>query len=280
MAPIERVGATTMMHSVLLRYLVVYQVMLRNSLIREMNFKLNFLLWIVVEALWFVGQLVFIQVIFNQVDALGDWTKWQMVLLVGTHQIISQIFQAFFYLNLTNLPELVRTGKLDFVLLQPIDAQFAASLRQFALDSLVSGLVGVAIVTYALFKLQVVPTPGQIILYLTTVFLGITIHYAILLALSTMSFWMTRSQGLIWAYFNIMNLARYPDVIFKGLIKFIFSWLVPVIVVTNVPARVLIHASQTPWWLILHLLLASTLMLLLSRILWRFALDRYSSASS
>jgi ABC-2 type transport system permease protein len=273
-------GPTTMLHSVLLRYLAVYRVMLRNSLIREMNFKLNFLLWIVVEALWFVGQLVFIQVIFNQVDALGDWTKWQMVLLVGTHQIISQIFQAFFYVNLTNLPELVRTGKLDFVLLQPIDAQFAASLRQFALDSLVSGLVGVAIVTYALFKLQVVPTPGQIVLYLTTMFLGITIHYAILFALSTMSFWMTRSQGLIWAYFSIMNLARYPDVIFKGLIKFIFSWLVPVIVVTNVPARVLIHASQTPWWLILHLLLASTLMLLLSRILWRFALDRYSSASS
>jgi ABC-2 type transport system permease protein len=263
-----------------LKYLEVYRVMLRNSLIREMNFKLNFLLWIVVESLWFVGQLIFIQVIFNQVNALGDWTKWQMVLLVGTHQIISQIFQALFYVNLTNLPELVRTGKLDFVLLQPIDGQFTASLRQFGLDSLVSGLVGVAIVTYALIKLQVVPSPGQILLYLTTMLLGISIHYAILFALSTMSFWMTRSQGLIWAYFSVMNLARYPDVIFKGLVKFIFSWLVPVIVVTNVPARVLIRASQTPWWLILHLLLASALMLFLSRILWRFALNRYSSASS
>ncbi|HYY28977.1 MAG TPA: hypothetical protein VE860_13580, partial [Chthoniobacterales bacterium] len=73
-----------MLFSIPLRYLEVYRVMLRNSLIREMNFKLNFLLWIVVEALWFVGQLVFIEVIFNQVNALGDWTKWQMVLLVGT----------------------------------------------------------------------------------------------------------------------------------------------------------------------------------------------------
>jgi ABC-2 type transport system permease protein len=95
-----------------------------------------------------------------------------------------------------------------------------------------------------------------------------------------MSFWMIRSQGLIWGYFSVMNLARYPDVIFKGLIKFVFSWLLPVIVVTNVPARVLIHASQTPWWPVLHLLLASALMLFLSRILWRFALNRYSSASS
>ena len=262
------------------KYWEVYLVMLRNSLIREMNFKLNFLLWIVVESLWFVGQLVFIQVIFNQVTALGDWTKWDMVLLVGTHQIISQVFQAFFYTNLTNLPELVRTGKLDFVLLQPVDSQFTASLRQFSLDSMVSGLVGVAIVTYSLFKLHLVPSPGQIALYLVTMLLGITIHYAVLFSLATVSFWTTRSQGLIWGYFSIMNLARYPDVIFKGLIKFVFSWMIPVIVVTNVPARVLIHASQAPWRLILHLVLASALMLFLSRILWRFALNRYQSASS
>jgi ABC-2 type transport system permease protein len=262
------------------KYWEVYLVMLRNSLIREMNFKLNFLLWIVVESLWFVAQLVFIEVIFNQVNALGDWTKWDMVLLVGTHQIITQIFQAFFYTNLTNLPELVRTGKFDFLLLQPIDAQFTASFRQFGLDSMVSGLVGIAIVTYSLLKLHVVPSASQIALYLVTMLLGITIHYAILFSLATVSFWTTRSQGLIWGYFSIINLARYPDVIFKGLIKFVFSWMVPVIVVTNVPARVLIHASRTPWWLILHLLLASALMLLLSRILWRFALNRYSSASS
>jgi ABC-2 type transport system permease protein len=132
----------------LAKYWAVYLVMLRNSLIREMNFKLNFLLRMIVESLWFVGQLVFIKVIFSHVDQIGDWTKWQMVLLVGTHQIISQIFQGFFYTNLVNLPELVRTGKLDFILLQPLDSQFATSVRQFGLDSIVNALVGVGIVTY------------------------------------------------------------------------------------------------------------------------------------
>jgi len=127
------------------KYCSVYSVMFRNSLVREMSFKLNFLLWMVVESLWFVGQLVFIEVIFGQVERIGDWTKWQMVLLVGTHQIVSQLFQAFFYTNLVNLPELVRTGKFDFVLLQPVDGQFFTSLRQFGLDSIVNTLVGIAI---------------------------------------------------------------------------------------------------------------------------------------
>jgi ABC-2 type transport system permease protein len=266
--------------SILQKYWAVYLVMLRNSLVREMNFKLNFLLWMIVESLWFVGQLVFIKVIFSQVDQIGDWTKWQMVLLVGTHQIISQIFQGFFYTNLVNLPELVRTGKLDFILLQPVDGQFAISVRQFGLDSIVNALVGVAIVTYSLYKLHIVPGLSQIVLYLVTMLLGVTIHYAILFSLGTVSFWIIRSQGLLWGYYNVMNLARYPDVVFKGAVKFVFSWLIPVIVVTNVPARVLMNAAETPWWLIAHLVLASALMLFFSRILWRFALNRYASASS
>jgi ABC-2 type transport system permease protein len=266
--------------SILRKYLAIYGVMLRNSLIREMSFKLNFVLWMVVEALWFVGQLVFIEVIFSQVDKIGDWTKWQMVLLVGTHQIISQIFQAFFHVNVTNIPELVRTGKLDFVLLQPVDGQFMTSLRRFGLDSLVNALVGVGIVIYSLVQLHITPSVGQVLLYIVTVCLGVTIHYAIMFGLAAVSFWIIRAQGLMWGYYNIINLARYPDAVFKGVMKFVFSWVIPIIVVTNVPTRVLTQASATPWLLILHLLCASVLMLLFSRFVWRIASNRYSSASS
>jgi ABC-2 type transport system permease protein len=264
----------------LANYLRVYGVMLRNSLIREMNFKVNFLLWMLVEILWFAGQLIFIEVIYTQVGAIGDWTKWDMVLLVGTHQIISQIFNAFFFNNLMNLSELVRTGKLDFVLLQPVDAQFTTSVRRFGIDSLINAFVGVFIVCYALYRISVMPSLGQILLYLVTLLVGVSLHYAVMFGLATVSFWSVRAQGVIHGYYNIMNLARYPDVVFKGFAKFVFSWVIPVVVITNVPARVLIHASETPWPLIAHLLLISGVMALLSRLSWRFALNHYSSASS
>lgn len=241
---------------------------------------MNFLLWMVVESLWFVGQLVFINIIFSQVNQIGDWTKWQMVLLVGTHQIIGQIFQAFFYTNLVNIPELVRTGKLDFVLLQPVDGQFTASFRQFGLDSIVNTLVGIGIVVYSLVRLQIMPGFGQILLYIATVLLGVTIHYAIMFLLGSASFWIVRSQGLIWGYYQVFSLARYPDVVFRGVVKFMFSWIIPVVVVTNVPTRVLMTASSTPWLLIGHLVLASALMIFVSRMVWKMGLNRYSSASS
>src|ERR671926_1496803 len=135
------------------RYIEIYSIMLRNSLIREMSFKANFVLWMLVEVLWFVGQIVFFSIIFGSVNRIGDWSKWEVVLLIGTHQIIAQLFQAFFFMNVANIPELVRTGKLDSLLVLPIDSQFAASTKQFGLDSIVNALVGAAVVCVSLAHL-------------------------------------------------------------------------------------------------------------------------------
>ncbi|MEQ1859488.1 MAG: ABC-2 family transporter protein [Chthoniobacteraceae bacterium] len=262
------------------RYLRVYWLMLRNSLIREMNFKANFIGWIVVECLWFVGQVVFLEVIFAHVEHIGDWSKWECVLLVGTHQVIAQIFQAFFYMNLVELPELVRTGRLDLLLLQPIDSQFSVSVRRFGADSLVASVVGFVVVGVSLFKLGVVPGAGQIAIYLACLVLGLGIHYSILFALATISIWIVRAQGIIHGYYNLFNVARYPIDIFRGTFRFIFSWIIPVMIVANVPARLLARGLENPWPSVLHLLAATAIVVVAARMFWFFALRRYASASS
>ena len=262
------------------RYLEIYWLMIRNSLIREMSFKANFTLWMVVELLWFVGQIIFLEVLYGHVDSIGGWSKWECVLLVGTHQITAQIFQAFFYVNLAELPELIRTGRLDLMLLLPIDAQFAVSTRRFGFDNLVNALVGVAIVGFSLFKLQVLPEAHQFALFAGAIALGIVIHYAILFFLSTLAFWIVRAQGLIYGYYNVFNIARFPDSIFHGVFKVIFTYVVPVIIVANVPARTLARAFESPWFGLAQLTGAAVFVALASRIFWKFALRRYSSASS
>jgi len=265
------------------RYFEIYSIMFRNSLIREMSFKANFLLWILVEFLWFVGQIVFIEVIFRFVDQIGDWTKWQMILLIGTHQLISQIFQAFFYLNVVNIPELVRTGRMDFMMLLPMDTQFAVSTRQFGFDSVINAGVSVFIIGLALAKLGIHPTAAQYLLYAAAVGFGVTIHYSIMLFLTTLSFWIVRAQGLVYGYYNLFNIARYPDSIFQkaGAFKFIFTWILPIILVANVPARILIgKASGAVSPVLLQLAAATLIIVTVTRLLWKLALSRYTSASS
>ena len=158
------------------RYIEIYSIMLRNSLIREMSFKANFILWMLVEVLWFLGQIVFFSIIFGSINQIGDWSKWEVVLLVGTHQIIAQLFQAFFFVNVANVPELVRTGRLDSLLVLPIDSQFAVSSKQFGLDSVVNAALGGVVVIVSLARLGVVPQPLHILLYLVAIGFGVNVR--------------------------------------------------------------------------------------------------------
>src|SRR5437868_9843330 len=228
------------------RYIDIYSIMMRISLIREMSFKANFLLWMLVELLWFCGQIVFFSIIFGNADRIGDWTKWEVVLLVGTHQIIAQLFQAFFFVNVANIPELVRTGRLDSLLVLPIDSQFAVSSKQFGLDSVVNAALGGAVVIVSLTRLGVVPQPLHILLYLVAIGFGIAIHYSIMLNLAAVSFWIVLAQVLVYGSFLFLNIARYPDVIYPRLFRLIFSWVIPVVIVANIPARVLIKSLGQP----------------------------------
>src|SRR5256714_11173758 len=196
--------------------------MLRSSLIRELSFKANFILWMLVEVLWFLGQIVFFSIIFGSVNRIGDWSKWEVVLLVGTHQIIAQLFQAFFFVNVANIPELVRTGKLDSYLVLPIDSQFAVSTKQFGLDSVINALIGAAVVILSLVRLHVTPGPAAVLLYVTALGFGIAVHYSIMLCLAAVSFWIVRAQGLVYGYFNFLHIAPVPDVLFAQFFRLTF----------------------------------------------------------
>lgn len=261
------------------RYLAIYRLTVRNSLIRDMSFKLNFLLWMLVEVLWFIGQLAFIEVLYGQVDSIAGWTKWEVVALVGAHQIVAQLFQAFFYVNVANIPELVRSGRLDLLLTLPVDAQFAVSTRQISFDSIVNAFVGAGIVVLALFKLGIVPGPAQIALCSVAVALGIAVHYAVMFGLACISFWSIRAQ-FIHGYFNLFMISRYPEAVFRGVFRFIFTWLLPIIWVSNLPAMLLARPFDNPWPAFIALASGTLLTLAATRALWKFAITRYSSASS
>src|SRR5213078_3123698 len=160
------------------------------------------------------------------------------------------------------------------------DSQFAVSSKQFGLDSVVNAALGGVVVVVSLTRLGVVPEPLHILFYLVAIGFGIAIHYSIMLNLAAVSFWIVRAQGLVYGYFNFLNIARYPDVIFPRLFRMVFGWVIPVVIIANIPARLLIKSFGQPFPFMLHLVVASTIIFLLSRVFWRFALRHYSSASS
>ena len=261
------------------RYLKLYGALWKNSLIREMGFKTNFLLWIVVELLWFTMQLAFIAVIYQHTDHIVDWSKWQVVLLMGASHFIQQVFTALFLSNCVQLSEHIRTGRMDFFLLLPINTRFLISLRQVDLGAFVNAASAVVVMFYAGRQLGLTPSVAQIAGFLILCVCGLLIHYSLMFLLTSISFWTVKAQGIVWGYYNLFNLARLPDSAFRGFFKAFFTFAIPMLLVANVPAKLLVGKLSSPRDMLL-LLAMSVILLVVSEAGWRFSLRRYTSASS
>ena len=261
------------------RYVTIYVALWKNSIVREMGFKTNFLLWIVVELLWFALQLSFMFVIYSHTDRIGTWSKWQVVMLLGASHFIQQIFSAIFLTNCTQLSELIRTGKLDFMLLLPVNTRFMISFRQVDLGGFVNAASALAVMIYAGNQLGLAPSWAQVAGFGLLAGAGILVHYSLMFLLASVSFWTVRAQGIVWGYYNLFNIARLPDEAFRGLFRAVFTFAVPMLLVANVPVKLLVHKLGSPLEMLLLLGMA-VVCLALSEFIWRISVRHYTSASS
>ncbi len=262
------------------RLLSLYSAMWRNSVTREMSFKVNFLLWIVVELLWFALQLAFMSVLYTHTDSIGGWSKWEVVLLVGCSNFIQQLFTAFFLTNLTEISEHIRTGRLDFMLLLPVNTRFLVSLRKVDLGAYVNAACALVVMGYAGHRLHLTPSAGQLFGFAVLCGAGLTVHYSLMFLLSGVAFWTVRAQGIVFGYYNLFNIARLPDSAFpRGAFKAFFTFGLPMLLVSNVPSKVLVGKLESPWEMALLIGMAAACFGV-SEAFWRWSLRHYTSASS
>lgn len=264
---------------------------LHNSLIREMTFRGNFVITIVTRAFWFAAQLTLFEIIFRNLGPGGQINSWQRseyFAFMATGMLVNAIIESFFMPNCANFSELIRTGNLDFALLKPIDTQFLISFEKIDFAMLNQVLLAFSLLAYALHQIGAPIQLWQVVCYLMLVGAGVAILYSLMIALASTSVWFGRNQGLYDFWFYITVFARYPRSIYTGdvlgsLIQFAFSFVIPILLVVTVPARVLLGKINDPWWstwLIVVLLAASALGLVLSRRIFQWSLRSYRSASS
>lgn len=261
------------------RYLSIYGALWRNSLVREMMFKANFIMWIIVETLWFALQIGFMSVIYSHTDSIATWGKWEVILLIGAAQFIQQIFHGIFLNNCTQLSENIRTGKLDFMLLLPVNTRFLISMRTVDLGSFVNATLAVGVMLFAANQMQLSPTVWQVIGFLLLCMAGVIIHYSLMFSLACISFFTVRAQGIVWGYYNLFNIARLPDAAFRGFFRVFFTFAVPMLIVANVPVKLLAAKLDSPWEMLLMLAMAAVCGVF-SEWVWRASVRNYTSASS
>ena len=272
-------------------YARVFLTFARNSLVRDMSFRGNFIINTVSSTSWVFMNLGFYILIFRYTSMIGagtGWGKYQFFLFLATTLLINSLVQAFFMRNADEFSEMIRTGTLDFALVKPIDTQFLISLQKVEWSSLGNFAVGILLIAYSLWKVQYVPSWIQLALYPVYVLCGVAMLYSLMISMAAWAVWLGRNQTLFNFWFYITNFSRYPMEIYTGAfgtpLRLFFTFIVPVLVVVNVPARLLVRPLNPErledWILPPFAIFATFVSLAASRWVFNRALLSYRSASS
>lgn len=263
-----------------MRYLRLIGSFARASAQGEMAYRANFVISLLHSLLNLGTGVLGLVVLFDQVETVRGWDFPATLALLGVYLTIGALRGLFIGPSLDALAGLegeVWSGRFDFTLLRPVDVQFLASFRHWRPLALVDLALGLGVLGMAAAQLGQALTLVRLAAFLITLGVGVTILYAILLALTGLVFW---SPGFLftWVFDGVFQMARYPVGLYPGWLRLALTWVVPVGVMTTVPAQAL--AGELSAGMLIGSVALATALLAAASALFRRGLRRYASASS
>jgi len=260
------------------RYLRLLGIFWRNSVATEMEYRLNFVANAILSVFWLGWAAVGVGVYFRFADEVGGWTYPELLVVVGLFFTVNGVRQAMITPNLARMTEYIRMGTLDFLLTKPVDAQFMVSLRHVGVFNWLDPALGIVLAAVGLAASDRTPTAGGFASFLVLLVAGVVIMYAVALALMSASVWTVSSEGMDDVLQGMVETARLPVQLYRGVLQTLLTVGLPVAFLTTFPAEALLGRGDV------HLLVVAPLIALATvaaaTAIWRFALHSYSGASS
>jgi ABC-2 type transport system permease protein len=175
-----------------------------------------------------------------------------------------------------HLPADVRSGALDLVLVRPVDAQFYVSFRRLDVWRFADVVLGLALAGYAFAQTGRALSAWALITFVVTFAVAIAVVYAIWVALMSLAFWFVAVENMAALFDALFEAARNPVSAYPGALRFLFVYLIPIAWTTTIPASALtgrLRPALALWALAVGIAAIGA-----SRLLWRVALKRYTSA--
>lgn len=263
-----------------MRYWRIVRCFMRSAAQEDLAHRANFFISLLNSLLNLIAGVLGLVVLFSQVETVRGWTFASTLALLGVYLSVSAVRGLFIGPSLEVLAGVegeVWSGRFDFTLLRPIDTQFYVSLRQWRWFTLIDLALGLGTLLVAATQLAQALTAGQLLGFLVALAASVAVLYAVVLIFTALVFW---SPGLLftWVFDALFQLARYPIGVYPGWLQFVLTWIIPVAVLTTLPAEAL-TGLISPGALWGGVAVAAVLFIAASA-LFRVGLRRYQSASS
>ena len=260
------------------RYLRLLGTQVRVSLALAAQYRADFSLEGLMALFWLGWNLVPLVIVYRQRADIAGWSYEQALVVIGWFTVLKSVLDALITPSLMAVVEHIRKGTLDFVLLKPADAQFLVSTVRFELWPLLGAAGGLGLVVWSLTRLHHVPSIAQLALAAALLAAAIMVLYSIWIVVVSAAFYVVRLDNLAYLFNAVFDAARWPAGIFRGIIHVIFTFVVPLAMMTTYPAEALLGRIEPPT--AIASLAGAAVFTAVARLVWTRAIGHYSSASS
>jgi len=262
----------------MMRALRVLQALARTSVALALQYRIEFVVDGALAVLWVGVALIPLLVVFGTRNAVAGWTFPETLIVLGWFIALKGVLEGTLSPSLMAVVEHVRKGTLDFVLLKPADAQLLVSFSKLepwrVLDLLAAG----AVFAVAFRRIGHVPSAGQVLLAAVLLCAAVLVLYSIAILVVSIAFIAVRVDNLLYLFQSVFDVARWPSSVFRGVLSVVFTFVLPLALMTTYPALALL-GKLTPQTAVGAL--AGTLAFAgAARAIWLASIRRYTSASS
>ncbi|MCX5745462.1 MAG: ABC-2 family transporter protein [Proteobacteria bacterium] len=253
-------------------------VQLRISASSAMAYRLDFFVEGLMSLVWMTLTLLPLVVLYGTRTSVAGWTADEALVIIGYFMLVRAVLEGVVSPSLVELVERIRSGAFDYTLLKPVDAQVLVSTAKFEPWKLFDVLGALALLVYAFVRRGYGPSAVDLALGSLLLVAGVAAMYALWIACAAAAFWVVRLDNLTYLLGAVFDVARWPIQVFRGAWRFVFTFVIPVALMTSYPAMALL--GRLGGLRALAVVGCALAMLVASRLLWRVAIRNYTSASS
>jgi ABC-2 type transport system permease protein len=258
------------------RYLRLLSIQVRASTLLAMQYRADFLLDGFIEVFWMVTAVVPLYVVFRVRPSVAGWSFGEALMVMGWFTFLQGVLEGAINPSLVSVVDHIRKGTLDFVLVKPADAQFLVSTSRFQPWKTVNVLTSVLVFAWGFHLLGRGPTPGGIAAAAVMMVAAVVVLYSLWILTVSAAFYVVRIDNLTQLFSAVFDAARWPVSVFRGAVRALFTFVIPLALMTTYPAEALLGTLSAGT--LVASLGGAVLAFCVARAVWKTSIGRYTSA--
>ena len=260
------------------RYWTVFWRLRAMRLQAILEYRSDFLFWSGMSLIWTVFNYFFVALLGSVTGDIAGWNVAELLVLLSIYSIFDSLTWSFFYPNMRDYTAAIFSGKLDYTLVRPMDTQFLIMVANNNFGHISRFIVGIGGLVWSLQHLPYAISGWNLMYMLVGLICSSVLLYSLWFMIASVAFWVEKLDSINDIVPSLRRLFQVPRQVFTGVSSVLLSVIVPLALVTTIPAELVLGRAEPGW--VVYFVLFTLAAAIGARWFFNLSLKKYSGVGS